>query len=131
MRASGEFLIDTNALIKLMARDPSLRWRIGHNFRCFLSFISIGELYAGAHQSSRRASNLGEIQRICQEMPILPWDLEIADHYGRIHALLRAKGKPIPQNDVWIAATAMRHGLALITLDQHFSSIDGLPTEIW
>ncbi|HEV2206373.1 MAG TPA: type II toxin-antitoxin system VapC family toxin [Candidatus Acidoferrales bacterium] len=131
MRASGEFLIDTNALIKLMARDPSLRWRIGHNFRCFLSFISIGELYAGAHQSSRRASNLGEIQRICQEMPILPWDLEIADHYGRIHALLRAKGKPIPQNDVWIAATAMRHGLALITLDQHFSFIDGLPTEIW
>lgn len=131
MRASGEFLIDTNALIKLMARDPSLRWRIDHNFRCFLSFISIGELYAGAHQSSRRASNLGEIQRICQEMPILPWDLEIADHYGRIHALLRAKGKPIPQNDVWIAATAMRHGLALITLDQHFSFIDGLPTEIW
>ncbi len=131
MQASGEFLIDTNALIKLMARDPTLRWRIGHDFRCFLSFISVGELYAGAHQSSRRAFNLGEVQRICQEIPILPWDLEIADHYGRIHAALRAKGKPIPQNDVWIAATAVRHGLALITLDQHFSLIDGLPTEIW
>jgi len=131
MRASGEFLIDTNALIKLIARDPGLRWRIGHDFRCFLSFVSVGELYAGAHQSSRRAFNLGEISRICQEIPILPWDVEIADHYGRIQASLRAKGKPIPQNDVWIAATALRHGMVLITLDQHVSFVEGLPTEIW
>jgi tRNA(fMet)-specific endonuclease VapC len=131
MQASGEFLIDTNALIKLLARDPSLRWRIGHNFRCFLSFISVGELYAGAHQSARRATNLGEVRRVCDEVPILRWDVETADHYGRIHASLRSKGKPIPQNDVWIAATALRHGMVLITLDQHFSFVDGLPIEIW
>ena len=131
MRASGEFLIDTNALIKLIARDPSLRWRIGHDFHCFLSFISVGELYAGAHQSSRRAFKLGEVHRICQEIPILLWDMETADHYGRIQASLRAKGKPIPQNDIWIAATARRHGMVLITLDQHFSSVEDLPIEIW
>jgi tRNA(fMet)-specific endonuclease VapC len=131
MQASGEFLIDTNALIKLMARDPGLRWRIGHDFRCFLSFVSIGELYAGAHQSSRRAFNLGEVRRICQDIPILAWDVETADQYGRIHASLRAKGQPIPQNDVWIAATAVRHGMVLITLDRHFAFVDGLPTEFW
>jgi tRNA(fMet)-specific endonuclease VapC len=128
---SGEFLIDTNALIKLMARDPSLRWRIGHDFKCFLSFISIGELYAGAHQSTRQAFNLGEIQRICIEVPVIGWDTEIANEYGRIHAVLRRKGKPIPQNDIWIAATALRHAMTLITLDKHFAAVDGLSLEIW
>jgi tRNA(fMet)-specific endonuclease VapC len=128
---SGEFLIDTNALIKLMARDPSLRWHIGHDFRCFLSFISVGELYAGAHQSTRHALNVSEIRRIRVEIPVVNWDMEIADQYGRIQAFLRAKGQPIPQNDIWIAATAMRHGLTLITLDRHFVSVEGLPTEIW
>jgi tRNA(fMet)-specific endonuclease VapC len=128
---SGEFLIDTNALIKLLARDPDLRWRMGHDFRSFLSFISVGELYAGAYQSARHASNVMEVQRICNEIPILNWDLEIASQYGRIQASLRAKGKPIPQNDLWIAATALRHGMTLITLDQHFTSVEGLPTEIW
>jgi tRNA(fMet)-specific endonuclease VapC len=128
---SGEFLIDTSALIKLMARDPGLRWRMGHDFRCFLSFISVGEMYAGAHQSTRRTFNSAEIRRICAEIPVVGWDFEIADHYGRIQAALRQKGQPIPQNDIWIAATAVRHGMKLITLDQHFTAVDGLPTEIW
>jgi len=123
--------MDTNALIKLMARDPTLRWRMGHDFRCFLSFISVGELYAGAHQSSRLNLNIAEVQRICIEIPIVDWDLEIANDYGRIQAALRRKGRPMPQNDVWIAATAMRHGMTLITLDKHFTFVDGLATDIW
>ena len=128
---SGEFLIDTSALIKLLARDPGLRWRMGHDFRCFLSFISVGEMYAGAHQSTRGTFNSAEIRRICAAIPVVEWDFEIADHYGRIQAALRRKGQPIPQNDIWIAATAVRHGMKLITLDQHFSAVDGLPTEVW
>jgi tRNA(fMet)-specific endonuclease VapC len=128
---SGEFLIDTNALIKLMARDPSLRWRMGHDFRCFLSFISVGELFFGAHQSLRRTFNAGEVRRICEEIPVIGWDVDVSDHYGRIHARLREKGKPIPQNDIWIAAIAVRHGLTLITLDEHFSGVEGLPIEVW
>lgn len=128
---NGKFLIDTNTIIKLMAHDSTLRWRMGHDFRCFLSFITVGELYAGAHQSTRKSFNFGEIRRLCNEVPILIWDLDIADTYGRIHASLRRKGKPIPENDIWIAATALRHGMTLITLDKHFEVIEGLPIEIW
>lgn len=128
---NGEFLIDTNALIKLLARDPSLRWHMGHDFRCFLSFISAGELFFGAHQSARRTFNAAEVRRICSEIPVIGWDMDVSDHYGRIHAGLRDKGKPIPQNDVWIAATAARHGMTLITLDRHFTAVEGLPVEIW
>lgn len=128
---SGDSLIDTNALIKLLARDPSLRWKMGHDFRCFLSFISVGELYAGAHRSARQASNIAEVQRICVEIPVLEWDMQIAVEYGRIQAALRKKGTPIPQNDLWIAATAIRHGMTLVTLDKHFAAVEGLPVEIW
>jgi len=128
---NGEFLIDTNALIKLLARDPNLRWRMGHDFRCFLSFISVGELFFGAHHSVRRTFNVGEVRRICNEVPVVGWDIEVADHYGRIQARLREKGKPIPQNDIWIAATAVRRGMTLITLDEHFSAVEGLPVQIW
>jgi tRNA(fMet)-specific endonuclease VapC len=128
---SGEFLIDTNALIKFLARDPGLRWHMGHDFRCFLSFISVGELYAGAHLSTRQTFDAAEVRRICAEIPVLEWDFEIADHYGRIQAGLKRKGQPSPQNDIWIAATAVRHRMKLITLDQHFTAVEGLPTEIW
>ena len=68
---------------------------------------------------------------ICAEIPVLEWDFEIADRYGRIQADLRRKGKAIPQNDIWIAATASRHGMILITLDRHFAHVEGLPTEFW
>lgn len=128
---SGEFLIDTNALIKLIGRDPRLRWRMGHDFRCFLSMISVGELCAGAHLSSRQAFNLAEIQRVCTEIPILGGDFETAYEYGRIQASLRRRGRPIPSNDVWIAATALRHEMTLITLDKHFNWVEGLPVEVW
>ena len=128
---SGEFLIDTNALIKLLSRDPTLRWRMGHDFRSFLSIITVGELFAGAHQSQRNAFNISEVQRVCAEMPILGSDIVTANEYGRIQASLRKKGRPIPQNDIWIAATAVRHGMTLITLDKHFDSIEGLPLEVW
>lgn len=131
MPVSGDFLIDTNALIKLLARDPSLRWHMGHDFRCSVSFITLGELCAGAHQSKRAAFNLAEARRIASEMPVLGFDFDTADEYGRIKAFLRKKGRPIPHNDLWIAATAVRNGLTLITLDKHFSWIDGLAIEIW
>lgn len=102
-----------------------------HDSRCFLSFIGVREMYAGTHQSTRSGFNAGETRRICAEIPVLEWDFGISDRYGRIQADLRLKGKPIPQNDVWIAATATRHGMTLVTRDRHFSHVDGLPTEFW
>ena len=51
---------------------------------------------------------------------------DTAAFYSEIVLHLRKKGNPIPTNDIWIAATAMQHGLALFTLDKHFSAIDGL-----
>ena len=53
-------------------------------------------------------------------------DLETAEYYALIVKRLRAKGRPIPTNDIWIAANAMKHGLALYSFDNHFEEIEGL-----
>ena len=59
-------------------------------------------------------------------MTILVCDTETARQYGRIKVELRRKGRPIPENDMWIAAVALQHGLTLATRDAHFDAIDGL-----
>jgi tRNA(fMet)-specific endonuclease VapC len=49
-----------------------------------------------------------------------------ADFYARVYRALKRKGKPIPVNDLWIAATALQHGFAVYTYDQHFREVEGL-----
>ena len=62
---------------------------------------------------------------------MLPCDLGTAAAYGQIKDELRLKGRPIPENDVWIAAVARQHGLILASRDDHFRSVDGLAVEAW
>jgi len=57
---------------------------------------------------------------------VLQIDEETAEFYAKIYWDLKKKGKPIPSNDMWVAASAIRHGLSLFTLDEHFKSVDGL-----
>ena len=54
-----------------------------------------------------------------------------AHHYGEIKAQLKSIGKPIPENDIWIAALAIEHGMDLVTADQHFNHIKKLQTVAW
>ena len=62
---------------------------------------------------------------------VLFCDLTTAQHYGQTKNALRAKGRPIPENDLWIAAIALQYGLVLVTRDDHFSLIDGLLLANW
>lgn len=53
-------------------------------------------------------------------------DDETSEYYAQVFSELRQKGRPIPSNDLWLAASALQHGLALATYDEHFSNISGL-----
>jgi tRNA(fMet)-specific endonuclease VapC len=57
---------------------------------------------------------------------VLPVTLTTAERFARIATTLRAKGKPIPTNDIWVAAHAMETGAELLSFDSHFGAIDGL-----
>ena len=119
-------LVDTNVIIKLLAGDE-------HAVRLFsvAQDISIpvtvaGELFYGAYKSSRTQENLSLFMDFLSNYPILPIDDKISMSYGEIKSQLVKKGFTIPENDIWIAATAMVHRLTLITFDSHFSNIDSL-----
>jgi predicted nucleic acid-binding protein len=57
---------------------------------------------------------------------LVPVTFTTADRFGRIAANLRAKGIPIPTNDIWIAAPTFETGADLLSYDEHFASVDGL-----
>jgi predicted nucleic acid-binding protein len=92
-----------------------------------LTPVVLGELLggfaAGAHERQNR--ELAAFLSSPREW-VAPVDGTTAEHYGVVYASLRAAGKPVPTNDMWIAASALQHGLRLFTFDAHFRSVPGL-----
>ena len=93
-----------------------------------LPIVVIGELLYGFRNGSRLERNTGELQEFLENpfVSVPPTTLTTADRYARVAARLRAKGRPIPSNDIWIAAHAMETGADLISYDGHFDHVDGL-----
>jgi tRNA(fMet)-specific endonuclease VapC len=90
----------------------------------------LGELYAGAFASARRAANVAAIDRFIATRTVLPPDRETAHEYGRLRSRYNAlsAGK---RNDLWIAALCLQHGLPLLTNDRGFDAIEGLAVLHW
>jgi len=88
----------------------------------------IAELFSGFFLGGREKKNRKEFEAFLNSprVELLPHDLETAEYYALIVKKLRAKGRPIPTNDIWIAANAIKHGMALYSFDSHFEEIDGL-----
>jgi tRNA(fMet)-specific endonuclease VapC len=58
-------------------------------------------------------------------------DRRCSEIYSDVKLALKKKGRPIPENDIWIAASALQHGLVLITRDKDFDTVEGLTVEKW
>jgi len=88
----------------------------------------IAELYAGFSLGNKEAKNRRELETFLNapRIEVLAHDVDTAEFYALIVKKLKAKGKPIPSNDIWIAANALKHGMALYSFDKHFDEIDGL-----
>ena len=91
----------------------------------------MGELFYGALRSTKREDELNRIGDFALNCGVLNCDTESARVYARIKNGLAAKGKLIPENDLWIAAQAIQHGVTLATADEHFESVEGLLIERW
>ncbi len=128
---NGRVLADTNVLIGLFADDPAIVDRLQQQQDVFLCVPVLGELTYGALASVRVRENLARIREFAGAMIVLGCDQSTAESYAAVKYQLRQKGRPIPENDVWIAALARQHGLTLVSRDSHFEAIEDLNLEIW
>jgi predicted nucleic acid-binding protein len=126
--AVREILLDTNAYAAFKRDAPEAVEIIQHAPSVCISVTVLGELFAGFALGSRETTNRQELQQFFQSprAKLLPVDEGTAERYALIYRSLRTKGKPIPTNDMWIAATALQHDLAVFTSDAHFHEVDGL-----
>jgi tRNA(fMet)-specific endonuclease VapC len=118
-------------VIALFAEDAVVKQRLIEANEVFVPSIVIGELYYGARKSARVRENVTRIDEFVVSNTVLPCDTETAQQYSDIKNKLLAKGRPIPENDIWIAAIAIQHQLTLVARDGHFHEVDGLWVEAW
>ena len=128
---NGKFLLDTNILIALFDGETSIQEHLKQAEEVFVPTIVLGELYFGARHSTQVRENLARIDELALSTSVLVCDIDTAKEYGATKDELREKGRPIPENDIWIAAIAKQHELILITRDAHFNEIEDLSVEIW
>jgi tRNA(fMet)-specific endonuclease VapC len=124
---SGRYLLDTNVAIHVLNRE--LEFDSG--IESFLCVTVAGELLFGAANSDRAEVNRQRVEWLLEVCPLLPHGLETAKHYGELKTKLQQQGRPIPENDIWIAASALEHRLTLVTRDRHFDQVANLPVERW
>lgn len=131
MPPAGRVLLDTNILIALLAAEPGVVGRVREADAVFVPVIALGELYYGARQSARAAENVERVAALAKAAAVLACDSATAAVYGDLKAALRVRGRPIPENDLWIAALGRQHELTLVSRDEHFAVVPGLEVERW
>lgn len=128
------FLLDTNTCIYyLNGTHPELTRRVvaAGPDQLAISALSVAELRFGAARSSKPEANRARLATFFRELAILPFDRLCGEHFGRLKADLLSRGRPIPDFDVGIAATAVAGGRTLVSADAHMEEIDGLARENW
>jgi tRNA(fMet)-specific endonuclease VapC len=120
--------LDTNAYVGFKGGDPDTIDVIRLADRLALSTVVLGELLAGFALGSRESENRRELARFLESprVEIVRLGRDTAIFYAAVYAQLRAKGRPVPTNDMWVAASALEHGSVLLTHDRHFTAVDGL-----
>ncbi|MCY4455300.1 MAG: type II toxin-antitoxin system VapC family toxin [Chloroflexi bacterium] len=120
--------LDTSAYSQLMSGEQRVSDLVRRADEVFLSAIVFGELMAGFRKGSRLDRNVEELRAFfdAPNSAFATVGQTTADRYARIKDALRARGRPLPANDVWIAAHAMETGADLVSADRHFENVDGI-----
>lgn len=132
-----DVLIDSSILIENERRRIDFdRWIGTDDDRAFfISVVSASELLHGVHRATDpavRARRAAWVEAVLDRFPLLPIDLAVARVHSAVWAELAARGTPIGAHDLWLAASCIAHGLAMVTANtREFSRVPGLMLEQW
>jgi tRNA(fMet)-specific endonuclease VapC len=118
-------LLDTSAYSAFMKGHAEISAAVQSNEEIFLNSVILGELIAGFIKGAQRRKNENELRRFMgsPRVGVLDVTEETAERYAVILNSLWRAGTPIPTNDIWIAASAMEHGLRVVTTDDHYQKV--------
>jgi predicted nucleic acid-binding protein len=121
----SRYCLDTSAYSHFRRGDPAVVELIDAAESIGLPTITIGELRTGFLLGRRATENEAELLEFLDSPVVseLPVEGEVSRHFAEIVVELRREGTPVPTNDIWIAATAARHGALVLTYDRHFETI--------
>ena len=128
---AGRFCLDTNIAVAYLNGEEALLTHVKDADEIWLAPIVFGELLFGAAKSTRAKENKERIVRLIEDFELLPWIQDVGHRFADVKLELKRKGKPIPENDLWIAAFALASKLPLVTRDAHFDEIEQLTVERW
>ena len=121
-------LIDTNIYSYALKGESEVIEVLRKADEIGFSVISIGELLSGFKKGGREKKNREELEEFLDSPRVVVYSVneDTAEFYAEVLNNLRKTGKPVPTNDIWIAAVAFQNGLKLFTKDSHFQKIAGL-----
>lgn len=119
-------ILDTNALSAWAEGHAAIAAPLRSANRLVIPSIVLGEYYFGIRQSRHRNRYQDWLTRYLPMTEIAAVTSVTAGAYARIRLELKQLGSPIPSNDVWIAALARQHSLAILSTDSHFDAVEGV-----
>ena len=124
-------ILDTNGLSAMADGDPRLESILGQANELAIPVIVLGEYRYGIAQSRNRLRYEKWLMGLAANCRILPIDEETAGEYATVRGELKREGRPIPANDVWIAALARQHSMPVISRDEHFDFVPKVKRLTW
>ena len=121
-------LLDTNAYSRLALGDEHVLDVLSEAETVYLSIFVLGELFAGFKGGQRERKNRLQLKSFMEgpSVKLLFATDATAEIFAGVKDSLKRRGKPLPINDVWIAAHALEAAASLITFDAHFDHVEGL-----
>jgi len=117
--------MDTSAYAAFLRGSPEVKEAVQQADEIFFNPVVLGELIAGFMMGRNEKRNRGILKQLLSSPRVIvaEMDEETSERYAAIVQSLRMKGTPIPTNDLWIAASAMQHGLKVLTTDRHYLEV--------
>lgn len=128
---TGSYALDTNIAIAFLKREELVTKRLRVLERPLVPAPVVAELLYGAYRSQSVGQNLSGVYDLVGVGEFVACNLMVCEQHARLKALLANAGRPIPVNDLWIAACCLATDATLVTRDGHFDAVPGLKIERW